>query len=45
MDEVFKLTNEKNIKLEKYNSKKHNDYYKLIFIDIPRINDLFEVLI
>ena len=45
MEELFKLSKRKNIKLEKYDSKRHNDYHKLIFMDIPRISDLFEVLI
>jgi hypothetical protein len=44
MEELFKISKRKNIKLEKYDSKRHNDYHKLIFMDIPRISDLFEVL-
>ena len=43
-DEVFKLSKKNNIELFKYNYKDHNKYNKLIFIEIPRINELVEVL-
>ena len=43
-DEVFKLSKKNNIELVKYNYKDHKKYHKLIFIEIPRINDLLKVL-
>ena len=44
-DEVFRLAKINKIELVKYNSKKHKTYEKLIFIEIPRINELLKVLI
>ena len=43
-EEVFKLSKEKNIKLMKYKFSDHKIYDKLIFIEIPRINELIKVL-
>ena len=43
-DEVFKLSKKNNIELVKYNYRDHEKYHKLVFIEIPRINDLFKVL-
>ena len=42
--EVFKLSKENNITLEKYNQKEHNFYDKILIIEIPRIQDLFQIL-
>ena len=44
-DEVFKLTKKHNIQIEKYSNKNHSNYEKLIFIEIPRIQDLLVVII
>ena len=44
-NEVFKLSKEKNIKLFKYDSNKHSEYDKLLFVEIPRISDLLKVLL
>ena len=43
-EEVFLLSKEKNIKLEKYKFVDHKSYDKLLFIEIPRINELLKVL-
>ncbi|MCQ9203187.1 MAG: glycosyltransferase family 10 [Prochlorococcus marinus CUG1436] len=43
-DEVFKLSKKNNIKLVKYNFKDHKKYNKLLFIEIPRVNELIKVL-
>ena len=43
--EVFKLSNKYNIKIEKYSKKNHKEYKKIIFMEIPRIQDLLIVLI
>lgn len=42
--EVFKLSKKNNIELLKYDSRFHNEYEKLMFIEIPRINELLKVL-
>ena len=43
-EEVFNLSRKYNINLSKYSSKKHLTYDKLIFLEIPRINELLKVL-
>ena len=43
-EEVFKLSSKNNINLEKYNHNKHLYYEKLIFVEIPRIGELIQVL-
>ncbi len=43
-EEVFNLSKKNNIKLTKYNARDHKNYDKLIFLEIPRINDLIKVL-
>jgi len=43
-NEVFKFSKKNNINLTKYNSKYHDKYERVIFIEIPRINDLIKVL-
>ena len=43
-EEVFKLSGENNIKLKNYQSIEHDSYDKLIFLEIPRINDLIKIL-
>ena len=42
--EVFKLSKKYNIKIEKYSIKNHLNYEKLIFIEIPRIQDLSVII-
>lgn len=41
---VFNLSEKNNIKITKYYSNDHSKYDKLIFLEIPRINDLLKVL-
>ena len=43
-EDVFKLSEKNNIHLIKYNSKKHEEYEKIIFVEIPRISELIKVL-
>ena len=43
-EEVFKLSFKNNIILKKYNRNEHFDYEKIIFVEIPRINELIKVL-
>ena len=43
-EEVFKLSFKNNINLEKYTQKNHENYEKIIFVEIPRITDLLKVL-
>ena len=43
-EDVFKLSEKNNIHLFKYNSKKHEEYEKIIFVEIPRINELIKVM-
>ena len=43
-EEVFNLSNENNIKLINYKHCNHSSYDKLIFLEIPRINQLLKVL-
>ena len=43
-EEVFKLSFKNNIILKKYNRNEHLDYEKIIFVEIPRINELIKVL-
>ena len=43
-EEVFKLCEKNDIHLIKYNSKKHEEYEKIIFVEIPRIAELIKVL-
>ena len=42
--DFFKLSKKNNIKITKYKSKDHLSYDKLVFLEIPRINDLLKVL-
>ena len=42
--EVFNESKKNKINLTKYSSKKHSKYDKIIFVEIPRINDLLSVL-
>ena len=44
-EEVFKLSLKNNIILKKYNRNEHLDYEKIIFVEIPRINELLKVLL
>ena len=44
-DEVFNYSNEKNIKFKKYQSYDHDSFDKIIFLEIPRINELLKVLL
>ena len=44
-EEVFNLSIENNIQLNKYQSKEHVSYDKLIFLEIPRINELIKILL
>ena len=41
---MFKLSKINNINLTKYNSKYHDKYEKIIFIEIPRVKDLIKIL-
>ena len=43
-EEVFNLSDENNIELKNYQSNEHYIYDKLIFLEIPRINDLIKIL-
>ena len=43
-EDVFKLSEKNNIHLSKYNSKNHEEYEKIIFVEIPRITELIKVL-
>ena len=44
-EEVFNYSNKKNIKLKKYQSYEHDSFDKIIFLEIPRINELLKVLL
>ena len=44
-DEVFNLSKKNNINLTKYKPNYHKSYDKLIFLEIPRINELLSVLL
>ena len=43
-EDVFKLSEKNNIHLIKYNSKKHKEYQRIIFVEIPRVSELIKVL-
>ncbi len=43
-EEVFSLSKKRNIKISNYKSRDHKSYDKLIFLEIPRINELIKVL-
>ncbi len=42
--EVFRQSKKNKINLRQYNSKQHAKYDKIIFVEIPRLNDLIKVL-
>ena len=44
-EEVFNQSNLNNINLNKYQSKEHKSYSKLVFLEIPRINELIKILL
>ena len=44
-EEVFNQSNLNNINLNKYQSKEHKNYDKLVFLEIPRINELIKILL
>ena len=43
-EEVFSLSKKNNIKLLNYKCRNHSSYDKLIFLEVPRINELLKVL-
>lgn len=43
-EKVFQLSREKKIHLIKYKFEEHKNYDKVLFIEIPRINELLKVL-
>ena len=44
-EEVFNQSNLNNINLNKYQSREHKSYDKLVFIEIPRVNELLKILL
>ena len=43
-EDVFQLSKKKNIELVRYESKHHEKYERIIFVEIPRITELIKVL-